>query len=61
MKLGEFTVAVIGGAVPTDTERSMAGELGSLLAEAGFAVICGGGTGVMEAVCSGRKRNRIYL
>jgi len=48
-------VAVIGGAIPTDVERSKAAELGCLLAEAGFTVICGGGAGVMEAVCSGAR------
>ncbi len=34
-------------------EISWAAELGGLLADHGFTVICGGGTGVMEAVCRG--------
>lgn len=47
------SVSVIGGAVASDSERTIAVELGRLLARGGYTVVCGGGSGVMEAVCSG--------
>jgi hypothetical protein len=49
-------VAVIGpaDAGPGDVWDS-AEELGRLLAEAGAVVVCGGRTGVMEAVCRGAQ------
>ena len=46
-------VSVIGAAACSAEEAEWAEELGRLLAEAGFAVVCGGGSGVMEAVCRG--------
>ena len=46
-------VSVIGGSVASESERAIAVELGRLLARAGYAIVCGGGSGVMEAVCSG--------
>lgn len=46
-------VSVAGSSEATATERSFALELGRLLAEAGYAVACGGGPGVMEAACEG--------
>lgn len=46
-------VAVVGGSICTDVEAQLAEELGRRLAESGAIVICGGLTGVMEAVAKG--------
>jgi uncharacterized protein (TIGR00725 family) len=46
-------IAVCGPRDATDTEIANAREVGSLLAEAGATVLCGGGTGVMAAVAEG--------
>lgn len=48
-------VAVIGGAECSPEIRRTAYQLGRLLAENGHTPICGGLTGVMEAVCCGAK------
>ncbi|WP_456393029.1 TIGR00725 family protein [Persephonella sp.] len=50
-------VAVIGGsAVPHNSdEYSFAYRLGKLLARNNYGVVCGGRTGIMEAVCKGAK------
>jgi uncharacterized protein (TIGR00725 family) len=49
------SVAVVGaGDADGETSRA-AEEVGRLLAERGYAVICGGGNGVMEAACKGAK------
>ena len=46
-------VAVVGGSVCTDPEAAAAEEVGRRLAAAGAVVVCGGLTGVMEAVAKG--------
>jgi len=46
-------VSVIGGGTVTDEEYETARRLGELLGERGHEVVCGGRTGVMEAVCRG--------
>jgi len=46
-------VSVIGGNVASCSEYGFAFSLGSLLAENGYTVVCGGGSGVMEAVSKG--------
>lgn len=46
-------VAVIGGSQITDAEYETARTVGRRLAEHEHEVICGGRTGVMEAVCRG--------
>jgi uncharacterized protein (TIGR00725 family) len=46
-------VSVIGGSSVTDEEYETAHELGRVLGERGHEVVCGGRTGVMEAVCRG--------
>ncbi len=53
-------ISVIGGAYADPDEIAWAAKLGGLLAVHGFTVICGGGTGIMEAVCRGiaEKRGR---
>ncbi|WP_436900372.1 Rossmann fold nucleotide-binding protein [Halovenus halobia] len=48
-------VSVIGGSVPPESAREQAFEVGKLLGEGGHEVICGGGSGVMEAVCRGAR------
>lgn len=49
-------VAVCGPRYCTDDDRANAYEIGRLLAEAGAAVINGGGIGVMAAVSEGAKQ-----
>lgn len=46
-------VAVVGGSSCTNAEAALAEELGRHLAEGGALVVCGGLTGVMEAVARG--------
>ena len=46
-------ISVIGGSSATEEEYSFALSLGRLLAGAGLSVVCGGGSGVMEAACRG--------
>lgn len=46
-------VSVIGGSTVTDEEYEEAVAVGRLLAERGHTVVCGGLTGVMEAVAKG--------
>lgn len=46
-------VSVIGGNNASPGELAFAHSLGSLLAQHGYSVICGGGGGVMEAVSKG--------
>jgi uncharacterized protein (TIGR00725 family) len=48
-------VAVCGPAECTGPEAAAARRIGELLAAAGAAVICGGGTGVMAAVSTGAR------
>ena len=48
-------VSVIGGSTDTDEEYESAHQLGKLLGERGHEVVCGGRTGVMEAVCRGTR------
>jgi uncharacterized protein (TIGR00725 family) len=52
---GERQVVVIGTAdcAPDSDAALLAEEVGKRLAEAGVTVVCGGLTGVMEAVCRG--------
>lgn len=46
-------VSVIGGSECTREQERDAYQLGVLLAGEGYAVVCGGGAGVMEAVARG--------
>jgi uncharacterized protein (TIGR00725 family) len=48
-------IAVIGGSCCSAEETKLAETVGGLLAEQGAIVICGGLSGVMEAVCRGAK------
>ncbi len=51
-------VAVVGGSTCTAAEAQTAEALGRRLAEAGAVVVCGGLTGVMEAVAKGVRDGR---
>jgi uncharacterized protein (TIGR00725 family) len=48
-------ISVIGGSTVTDEQYAMGREVGRLLAARGHEVVCGGRTGVMEAVCRGAR------
>jgi uncharacterized protein (TIGR00725 family) len=48
-------VSVIGGSTVTEEEYTTARELGRILATRNHEVVCGGLTGVMEAVCRGAR------
>ncbi len=49
-------IAVIGGSSAEPEILKLAEEVGSEIARRGAAVVCGGMTGVMEAVCKGARR-----
>ena len=53
MKVAKPLVAVVGGSECTSSEGNVAEEVGRRLAQAGAIVLCGGLTGVMEAVAKG--------
>jgi uncharacterized protein (TIGR00725 family) len=46
-------ISVVGGSDCGSELAHLAEEAGKLLAEAGVGVVCGGGGGVMQAVCKG--------
>jgi uncharacterized protein (TIGR00725 family) len=48
-------IGVAGASRPEAALLDQAEELGRRLAEAGAVVVCGGGPGVMEAVCRGAR------
>jgi uncharacterized protein (TIGR00725 family) len=48
-------IAVIGGEEASGEESRLAEEVGRELARRGCTVVCGGGSGVMEAVCLGAR------
>ena len=50
-------VSVIGGSTVTEDEYRQARDVGRLLADAGHDVVCGGLSGVMEAVCEGAQQS----
>jgi uncharacterized protein (TIGR00725 family) len=49
-------VGVIGASQANDALCAVAEEVGEEIASRGAAVVCGGLTGVMEAVCKGARR-----
>jgi uncharacterized protein (TIGR00725 family) len=51
----ERMISVFGPGHPSRKEYNDAAEVGRLLAERGFTVVCGGLFGVMEAACMGAK------
>lgn len=48
-----FQIGVIGGSIPDRPHLKQALEVGRLLSEAGAVVICGGLSGIMDAVAEG--------
>lgn len=48
-------ISVIGGNECNAVEASFAEEMGRLIAARSFGIICGGRSGVMEAVCRGAQ------
>ncbi len=50
-----MNVVVIGGSNCSKKNYNIAKDLGNLIAQEGWTLICGGGFGVMEAVCKGAK------
>jgi uncharacterized protein (TIGR00725 family) len=50
------TISVIGSSQIDSKTEKLANELGRLLARNNYAVVCGGLSGVMEAVCKGAKQ-----
>ncbi|HEY2862271.1 MAG TPA: hypothetical protein VGK37_01450 [Casimicrobiaceae bacterium] len=50
-------IGVVGPREATVAQCAAAEEVGALLAGCGFAVICGGRQGVMQAACEGAARN----
>ena len=51
----DMRVSVIGGSTVSDEEYATAQTLGEQLADRGHEVVCGGRTGVMDAVCQGAR------
>lgn len=54
--MGFKIVGVIGSSAPNQDLIALAEQVGEELAKSGVAVVCGGLTGVMEAVCKGARR-----
>src|SRR6059036_2552969 len=50
-------IAVIGGSTCSAEETALAEDVGRRLADRGAVVVCGGLTGVMEAVAKGAQTN----
>ena len=55
MGAGPLYIAVCGPGVASPEEEALAEELGRRLARAGAVVVCGGVSGVMDAVARGSK------
>ncbi len=52
-----LNVGIIGGVKCSKQAYEAAEDLGRRIASKGWIVICGGGPGIMEAVCKGAKQN----
>ena len=50
-----FVVGVMGGSSCTDAQFGVAERVGRVIAQAGAVLLCGGGTGVMEASAKGAR------
>ncbi len=51
----KIRIGVIGGSNPTERAKTLAYEVGKLIARAGAILVCGGLGGVMEAAAKGAK------
>lgn len=54
-------IAVVGGSECTEEEKILARETGREIARRGGVVICGGGSGIMEAVSDGARCEGGYV
>lgn len=50
-----MNITVIGGSTCSKRDYKIAQEVGRLIAQEGWTLICGGRTGIMEAACKGAK------
>jgi hypothetical protein len=50
-----MNISVIGGSKCSKRDYDIAQELGRLIAQEGWTLICGGRSGIMEAACKGAK------
>lgn len=50
-----MNISVIGGSTCSKKDYKIARELGRLIAQQGWTLVCGGRTGIMEAACRGAK------
>jgi uncharacterized protein (TIGR00725 family) len=55
-------ISIIGGSAQTSLEQDkvIAFEIGTLLVDNGYRILCGGYGGVMEAVCKGARSSSKY-
>jgi len=53
-----MNISVVGGHKKTKRAYKVAEELGELIAQEGWILICGGGSGIMEAACKGAKKRK---
>jgi len=51
-------IAVVGGHKCSKKIYKIAEEVGKLIAQEGWTLVCGGGPGVMEAACKGAKSQK---
>ncbi len=54
-KTNIMNISVIGGSTCSKKDYKIAQELGRLIAQEGWTLVCGGRTGIMEAACKGAK------
>jgi len=53
----KIIIGVMGGSRCSDEESAIAERVGGLIAERGWILLCGGGSGIMTAVARGAKRS----
>jgi hypothetical protein len=53
--MAKKTISVIGGHKADEKVLALAGDIGRIIAEKGFVLVCGGLSGIMEASCKGAK------
>jgi len=51
----KMNITVIGGSKCSKKDYKIAQEVGRLIAQQGWTLVCGGRTGIMEAACKGAK------
>lgn len=50
-----MNISIIGGSKCSKRDYKIAQEVGRLIAQEGWTLVCGGRTGIMEAACRGAK------